>query len=206
MPVITRLLCPQPPPRMSRAVLVSLSPSNRASPVHPRNGFTITPRYCTLRHLSQRNEHLRSCRNSYTNDCECVCVCACVKSLQSCLPLCDPMNCNPPGSSLHGILQARILEWIAMPSSRGSSGPRDQTWVSSLQHWQVGSLLLAPHGKSTQMLYSSFNCSGPEDYLDILQWVNEWMIKQIVEEPYCGILLSKNKQTNKQNWYMQQLG
>ena len=50
---------------------------------------------------------------------------ACVhaKSLQSCLTLCDPMNCSPPGSSIHGILQARILEWVAMPSSRGSSHP-----------------------------------------------------------------------------------
>ena len=40
------------------------------------------------------------------------------KSLQSCLTLCDPMDCNPPGSSVHGILQAGILEWVAMPSSR----------------------------------------------------------------------------------------
>ena len=37
----------------------------------------------------------------------------------------DPMDCSPPDSSIHGILQARILEWVAMPSSRGSSGPRD---------------------------------------------------------------------------------
>ena len=44
--------------------------------------------------------------------------------------LCDPMDCSPPGSSVHGILQARILEWVAMPSSRGSSRPRDWTWVS----------------------------------------------------------------------------
>ena len=41
------------------------------------------------------------------------------KSLQSCLTLCDPMDYRPPGSSVHGILQARILEWAAMPSSRG---------------------------------------------------------------------------------------
>ena len=38
---------------------------------------------------------------------------------------CDPMDCSPPGSSVHGILQARILEWVAMPSSRRSSWPRD---------------------------------------------------------------------------------
>ena len=40
------------------------------------------------------------------------------KSLQLCTSLCDPMDCSPPGSSVHGILQARILEWVAMPSSR----------------------------------------------------------------------------------------
>ena len=42
---------------------------------------------------------------------------------------CGPMDCRPPGPSVHGILQARILEWVAMPSSRGSSWPRDQTLV-----------------------------------------------------------------------------
>ena len=43
--------------------------------------------------------------------------------------LCDPMDCILPGSSVHGILQARILEWVTFPFSRGSSQPRDQTWV-----------------------------------------------------------------------------
>ena len=54
---------------------------------------------------------------------------ACVhaKSLQSCLTLCDHMDYSLPGSSVHGILQARILEWVAMPSSRGSSQSRDRT-------------------------------------------------------------------------------
>ena len=42
------------------------------------------------------------------------------------------MDCSPPGSSVHGILQARVLEWIAMPSSRGSSTPKDRTWVSCM--------------------------------------------------------------------------
>ena len=54
----------------------------------------------------------------------------CVQSLQSCPTLCDPVDWSPPGSSVLGILQARILEWVAMPSSRGSSLPRDRTWVS----------------------------------------------------------------------------
>ena len=49
---------------------------------------------------------------------------------QSCPTLCDPMDCSLPGSSVHGILQARMLEWVAMPFSRGSSWPRDWTWVS----------------------------------------------------------------------------
>ena len=44
--------------------------------------------------------------------------------------LCDPMDCSPPGSLVHGIFQAWILEWVAVSFSRGSSWPRDQTWVS----------------------------------------------------------------------------
>ena len=47
--------------------------------------------------------------------------CMCAMSIQSCLTLCQPMDYNPPGSSVHGILQARILEWVAIPSSNGSS-------------------------------------------------------------------------------------
>ena len=45
--------------------------------------------------------------------------CVCVKSFQSWPNVCDPTGCSPPGFSVHGILQARILEWVAMPSSRG---------------------------------------------------------------------------------------
>ena len=52
--------------------------------------------------------------------------------VKSCLSLCDPTDCSPPGSSVHGILQARILERVAIPFSRGSSPPRNQTWVSCI--------------------------------------------------------------------------
>ena len=58
--------------------------------------------------------------------------CMYAKLLSSCLTLCDPMDCNPSGSSVHGILQARIPEWVATPSSRGSSQPRDRTHVSCI--------------------------------------------------------------------------
>ena len=68
------------------------------------------------------------------------------KSLQLCPTPCDPVNCSPPGSSFHGILQAKVLEWVTKPSSRESSQPRDQTCVCLL-HWQAGSLPLAQPGK-----------------------------------------------------------
>ena len=64
--------------------------------------------------------------------CECMyqCVCMCVLVAQPCLTLCSPMNCSLPGSFVHGILQVRILEWVAMPSSRGSFPPKDRNWFS----------------------------------------------------------------------------
>ena len=59
-------------------------------------------------------------------------MCIHAKSLQSCPTLCGPMDYCPPGSSVHGILQARILEWVAMPSCKESSWPRDRTQVSCI--------------------------------------------------------------------------
>ena len=58
--------------------------------------------------------------------------CMCAKLLQLCPTPCDPMDCSPPGSSVHGILQAKILEWVAIAFSRGSSWPRDRTQVSHI--------------------------------------------------------------------------
>ena len=53
---------------------------------------------------------------------------------QSCPTLCDPMDSSPPGSSVHGIFQARILGWVAISYSRESFWPRDRTWVSCVFH------------------------------------------------------------------------
>ena len=64
---------------------------------------------------------------------------------QSCLTLCNPTDCSPPGASVHGVLQARILERIAIAFSRVSSQPRDRTWVSCISSrfltiWATGKI------------------------------------------------------------------
>ena len=73
-------------------------------------------------------------------------ICMSAESIQPCLTLNDPLDCGPPGSSVHGVLQARIPEWVAIPFSRGSSRPRNQTWVSCtadrfLTIWATGEAL-----------------------------------------------------------------
>ena len=65
------------------------------------------------------------------------CACLHAKLLQLCLTLCSPMDCSPPGSSVHVLLQARILEWVAVSSFRGSSGTLNPSLLCFL-HWQVG--------------------------------------------------------------------
>ena len=67
-----------------------------------------------LRSVMGSGEH-QSFRSNWKN------VCMCAKSFQACLTLWDPMDCSPPGSSVHGILQVRLLKWVATPSSRESS-------------------------------------------------------------------------------------
>ena len=89
--------------------------------------------------------------------------------------LCEPMDCSLPGSSVHGILQARILEGVVMPSSRGSSWPRDQTHVCLLSplHWQAGSLPLAPPGKPFAWL-ALRNRNLPDALHFTFMWVSSY--------------------------------
>ena len=75
---------------------------------------------------------------------------------QSCLTLWDPMDQSPSGSFVHGILQARIWEWVVMPSSRGYFQPRD-----SLLHWQAGSLPLVPPEKPSWIRCSPYLFTVP---------------------------------------------
>ena len=95
------------------------------------------------------------------------------KSLRFCLIFRNPMDCSPPGSSVHGILQTRILEWVAIPFPGGSSQPRDQTHVS------CASALAAATAKSLQLhltLCNPMDCSPPGSFVHgllqarILEW------------------------------------
>ena len=97
---------------------------------------------------------------------------------QSCLTYCDPVDCSLPGSSVHGIFLAKILEWVAISSSRQSSWPRNRTCIPL--HWQAASLPLCHHehwafscllaivnnavmdmGVQVSLQDPDFNCSGP---------------------------------------------
>ena len=96
-----------------------------------------------------------------------------VKVSPSCPTLCDPMDCSQPGSSVQGILQARILEWVAIPFSRGSSQPRDGTQVSNtaadslpyelpgkpnvLWYWLSQTMVQFRQSKTVCMIFSSLN-------------------------------------------------
>ena len=73
---------------------------------------------------------------------------------QSCSTLCDPMDCSSPGSSVHGILQAKILKWVAIPFSKGSSQPRDRTQVSCVE---ADSLPAEPLERSLHSVYICHN-------------------------------------------------
>ena len=100
---------------------------------------------------------------------------------QWCQTLCDPLDCSPPGSSVHGILQARIMEWVAMPSSRGSSQPR----VSCI----AGRFLTEPPGNPPPYFFSIriyllISC--------IISWIflNVFCLSYPLEETFC--LLGRN--------------
>ena len=80
------------------------------------------------------------------------CTCAACSVAPSDPTLGDPTDCSPPDSSIHGVLQARILEWAAMSSSRGSSQPRDRTWASCVS-W-VGRCILSHYAVWEALFYT----------------------------------------------------
>ena len=92
-----------------------------------------------------------------------------VKIAQSYLTLCDPVGCSPPGSSVHGILQARIQEWVAISYSRGSSQPRDRTHVFCI----AGRFFLPLHHLGRE-------CEVSVEVCEVILFKSNWVLQQIV--------------------------
>ena len=111
--------------------------------------------------------------------------------LQSCPTLCDPVDCTLPGSSVHGILQARILEWTAIPSCRESSRPRDWTCVSCISCIAGGFFTHWATRKVVQSNYCKTNFKSLLLYLFIYFWwqtiylqANNYFLLFIVNSSY----------------------
>ena len=122
-----------------------------------------------------------------------ICMCVHAKSLQSCLTVCYPMDCSLLGFSVHGILLARIPEWVAIPFSRGSSWPRDQSWVSHFRQ-----IIYCLHHQGSPVIYT---------LLCIKYITNENLLYNTVEphSVLCGDLNGKEikeKKKKKQRGYM----
>ena len=113
------------------------------------------------------------------------------KSLQSCPALWDSVDCSLPGSSGHRILQARVLEWVVVPSSRGSSQPREGTCISCLLRGQA----VAPPGKP-QVLHLIL-AKRPRS--DVFFWIYIHNNKYIARDIICNIKFYRNNTyiTNK---------
>ena len=115
----------------------------------------------------------------------------CANSLQSCPTLCTPMNCTPLGTFVHGILQARMLEWVAMPSSRGSSQSRDRTHISYVS-WIGRQVLYHKHHLGSPLLliqiyYLGFFPSRNMIYAHLgpVQWILKKHVMMSNLKPPC---------------------
>ena len=136
----------------------------------------------------ERNANLKSMRRCSTSF-------QILLVIQSCLTLCDSMDCSPSSSSVHGILQERLREWVAIHFSRGSSQPRDWTWVSCIAgrlltgwatrevtkvsplHW----LGIKPGQLFGRRLCSLLYHQCSLNYTQIFYIVNKWLIKAVKE-------------------------
>ena len=95
-----------------------------------------------------RVQNLSDAKNLSNQDISRVC-----SVTQSCPTLCGPMDCIPPGSSVHGILQVRILEWVAMPYSEGSFQPRDRIKSTSLASHTLADRFFTPSATWEATIY-----------------------------------------------------
>ena len=122
--------------------------------------------------------------HNFESDASELCMCT-----QSFLILCDPMDCSLPASSVHKIIPARILEWVTISSSRGSSWPRDRTHVSCgscictwiLYHWATWEAWIwavhKPNPTTDMVLKKEGKSLSPENYFSTLQLADKWTQK-----------------------------
>ena len=119
------------------------------------------------------------------------CACMHAKSLQSCLTLCDPLDYSPPGSFVQGIFQAKILEWVAMLSPRGSSQPRDRTRVSCGSCIADGFFTTEPPRKPLQVVgHQLKTMSGRQAFLPTPSSADVLLDSQMtrIERQLCSVL------------------
>ena len=107
--------------------------------------------------------------------CECACTCA-----QSYPTLCDPIDCSPPGSSVHGLLQARIMQWVAISSSRGIFLTQGLTpHLSCLLHQQADSLLLGHLGSPNLVTTEALEGLEPTWFIEVNSSLNIYYLPKI---------------------------
>ena len=99
----------------------------------------------------------------------------CAQLLQLCLTLCSPIDCRPPACSIHGVFQARILEWDAMPSARASSWPRDQTCISCVSCISGRFFTTEPPEKAHRWSLMSVQCINARSSDDLSPHCPYWM-------------------------------
>ena len=108
--------------------------------------------------------------------------CVCLFVAQSCLTLSDAMGCSPPGSSVHGISQARILEWVALSFFRVSSRPRDQTQISYIAgrfyHLSLEGNFMKQAGQTLFPFYREGNCG--------IKMLHNMHTKRPTKQPFPG--------------------
>ena len=134
------------------------------------------------------NSFLVSCWKEHTQKCNFVCEYVCGYSIaQSSPTLWNPLDCSPPGSSAHGISQARIVEWVATASSRGSSWPRDWTHISWISYTAGEFFTAEPSGKP---LYNFIPRAEPWPGRTLLKLYLLWGLQSSVIFSYSIFLWS----------------
>ena len=118
-----------------------------------------------------------------------MCVCCVCSVSPSCPTLCDCVDCSLPNSSVHGISQARILEWLTFPVLGGFPWPRDWTCVSYLLHWQTDLLLVHHLGSPIYHSQSRIEmlCFGFKEFILRFITLSAWTLQTTLDRVWLGM-------------------